>query len=160
VNGIESGYKGEGSKTIIPPVARAKLTCRLAPGQEPQHVTQAIATHVHRHPPPNVTVDIEWHPGAVRAFSIEQEHPAMQAAADALATVYGRAPLAIRLGSTLPVAAVVEDTIGSKTVMLGWSMSDENLHAPDEFSRLENLDRGARAYAELFNMFSSFVVAK
>jgi acetylornithine deacetylase/succinyl-diaminopimelate desuccinylase-like protein len=137
-------------KTVIPADARAKLTCRLAPGQTPDGVAAAISAHVERHAPPSVEVRLVRHPGSSPAFSVEPDEPVLRAAADALASVYGRDPLAVRLGGTLPFGALVEEVLGTPIVMLGWCMPDENLHAPDEFFRLENFDRGTRVYVELF----------
>jgi acetylornithine deacetylase/succinyl-diaminopimelate desuccinylase-like protein len=150
VNGIHSGFGGQGVKTVTPATAFAKLTCRLAEGQDPEDVAQALERHLRSHVPSWVELDITRHPGAVRAFSIQRHDPAMQAAADALRAVYGRAPLVTYIGGTLPVATVIEDVLGLKTVMLAWEMPDENLHAPDEYFRLENLDLACRAYADVF----------
>ena len=155
VNGIYGGFQGEGMKTVIPCQATAKLSCRLAAGQDPDTIAQTIARHIDRHAPPYVDTHVTWHPGAVASFSIEPDDPTLRAARDALTSVYSRSPLEIHLGGTLPFATLVSEVLGLKTVMLGWCMPDENLHAPDEFFRLENLDRGTRVYANLFSRLAT-----
>jgi acetylornithine deacetylase/succinyl-diaminopimelate desuccinylase-like protein len=151
VNGVHGGFGGEGAKTIIPAEARAKLSCRLVPGQTPDGVLQAIERHIERHAPPEVLTRVERHAGEAATFAIERSHPVLDAAARVLASVYGQPPLEIHLGATLPFASLVDEVLDLKTVMLAWELPDENAHAPDEFFRLENLDRGARVYAELFS---------
>jgi acetylornithine deacetylase/succinyl-diaminopimelate desuccinylase-like protein len=155
LNGISGGFQDEGTKTVIPAEATAKLSCRLAAGQNPDRVANAIKRHLERHVPAQVDARIVFHSGAVAAFSIDAAHPFLAAAREALTRSYGRRPLEVHLGGTLPFATLVGDVLGLSTVMLGWCMPDENLHAPDEFFRLENLDRGARVYADLFSRLGS-----
>ncbi len=148
VNGFHGGFGGDGSKTVIPAEAKAKITCRLVPGHVPADVLAAIERHVEQHAPPYATVQVERHPGSAAAFALSRDDPALAPAAEALAAVYGHPPLEMSLGGTLPFADLVGQLLGRSPVMLGWSMPDERLHAPDEFFRLENLELGARVYAE------------
>jgi acetylornithine deacetylase/succinyl-diaminopimelate desuccinylase-like protein len=147
VNGIEGG----GSFTVIPRRARAHITCRLAPGQSPEALLAAITRHVEAHVPRGVVVRVEAARGAVPAYSIAADHPAVVAAAAALRTVYPDSePLLVRIGGTLPAAVLFERILGLKTLLFSFSISDENLHAPNEFFRLERLEEGMRAWAELW----------
>ena len=147
VNGIEGG----GSFTVIPRRARAHLTCRLVPGQRPEAVFTAIASHVRDHCPPGVEVQLEAEPGAVPAYAIAADHPAVDAGRRALALVYPeREPLLVRMGGTLPAAVLFEQLLGLKTLLFSFSTGDEQLHAPNEFFRLERLEEGMRAWAELW----------
>jgi acetylornithine deacetylase/succinyl-diaminopimelate desuccinylase-like protein len=147
VNGIAGG----GAFTVIPSEARAHVTCRLVPGQQPDAVFAAIAAHVRSHTPPGVGVAIEAEAGAVPAYAIAADHPAVEAGRRALATVYpDRQPLLVRMGGTLPAAVLFEQILGLKTLMFSFSTGDEQLHAPDEFFRLERLEEGMRAWAELW----------
>jgi acetylornithine deacetylase/succinyl-diaminopimelate desuccinylase-like protein len=147
VNGIEGG----GSFTVIPRRARAHITCRLVPGQRPDAVFVAIAAHVRAHSPPGVSVEIEAEPGAVPAYAIAADHPAVEAGRRALALVYPDSePLLVRMGGTLPAAVLFEEILGLKTLMFSFSTGDEQLHAPDEFFRLARLGEGMRAWAELW----------
>ena len=101
--------------------------------------------------PPGVEARVEAAPGAVPAYSIAADHPAVAAAAAALRTVYpDREPLLVRIGGTLPAAVLFEQILGLKTLLFSFSIADENLHAPNEFFRLERLEEGMRAWAELW----------
>jgi acetylornithine deacetylase/succinyl-diaminopimelate desuccinylase-like protein len=147
VNGIQGG----GSFTVIPRRARAHITCRLAPGQRPQAILAAITCHIEAHVPRGVEARVEAARGAVPAYSIAADHRAVVAAAAALRTVYpDREPLLVRIGGTLPAAVLFEQILGLKTLLFSFSVSDENLHAPNEFFRLERLEEGMRAWAELW----------
>lgn len=149
LNGFVSGFVGEGPKAVIPATARAKVSCRLVFDQTPDRVFAAIERHVRRHSLANVEVSLTRWPGGSEAFGVELGHPVMASAAAALESVYGRPPLETWIGATLPFATHVDEVLGLKTVMLGWGMPDENAHAPDEFLRLESVDKGARVYADL-----------
>jgi acetylornithine deacetylase/succinyl-diaminopimelate desuccinylase-like protein len=152
VNGIAGG----GSFTVIPRRARAHLTCRLVPGQRPEAVLTAIAAHVRAHCPPGVDVDLEAEPGAVPAYAIAADHPAVEAGRRALALVYPEGePLLVRMGGTLPAAVLFEELLGLKTLLFSFSTGDEQLHAPNEFFRLQRLEEGMRAWAALWLLLAA-----
>jgi acetylornithine deacetylase/succinyl-diaminopimelate desuccinylase-like protein len=143
--------RGGGPFTVIPRAARAHLTSRLVPGQQPEAVAAALAAHVERVAPPGVNVRLETQPGAVPAYAIPADHPAVLAAVEALRAVYpGTEPLLVRMGGTLPAAAVFEERLGLKTLLFSFSTSDEQLHAPNEFFRLSRLDEGVEAWTRLW----------
>jgi acetylornithine deacetylase/succinyl-diaminopimelate desuccinylase-like protein len=147
VNGIQGG----GSFTVIPRRARAHITCRLAPGQSPEAIFAAITRHIEAHVPRGVEARVKAARGAVPAYSIAADHRAVVAAAAALRTVYpDREPLLVRIGGTLPAAVLFEQILGLKTLLFSFSISDENLHAPNEFFRLERLEEGMCAWAALW----------
>jgi acetylornithine deacetylase/succinyl-diaminopimelate desuccinylase-like protein len=147
VNGIEGG----GPFTVIPRRAGAHITCRLAPGQRPEAILAAITRHVEAHVPPGVEARVEGARGAVPAYAVAADHPAVVAAEAALRSVYpDREPLLVRIGGTLPAAVLFEQILGLKTLLFSFSTSDENLHAPNEFFRLERLEEGMRAWAALW----------
>jgi acetylornithine deacetylase/succinyl-diaminopimelate desuccinylase-like protein len=151
VNGVEGG----GAFTVIPRRARAHVTCRLVPEQDPARVVAAISAHVQARRPSGVEVAVEPAPGAVPAYAIGAGHPAVAAAAKALATVYPDAEtLLVRIGGTLPAASLFEQILGLKTLLFSFSTSDEQLHAPNEFFRLSRLDEGMRAWAELWRLLA------
>jgi acetylornithine deacetylase/succinyl-diaminopimelate desuccinylase-like protein len=152
VNGLEGG----GSFTVIPRRARAHVTCRLVPDQNPAAVLAAISTHVRAHRPPGVEVAVDGMPGAVAAYAIPADHPAVAAATKALAAVYpDEETLLVRIGGTLPAAALFEQILGLKTLLFSFSTADEQLHAPNEFFRLSRLDEGLRAWAELWRLLGA-----
>ena len=151
VNGVEGG----GAFTVIPRRARAHVTCRLVPEQDPARVVAAISAHLEACRPSGVEVAVEPAPGAVPAYAIGADHPAVAAAAKALATVYPDAEtVLVRIGGTLPAASLFEQILGVKTLLFSFSTSDEQLHAPNEFFRLSRLDEGMRAWAELWRLLA------
>jgi acetylornithine deacetylase/succinyl-diaminopimelate desuccinylase-like protein len=152
VNGLEGG----GSFTVIPRRARAHVTCRLVPDQDPAAVLASISSHVRAHRPPGVEVAVDGMPGAVAAYAIPADHPAVAAATKALAAVYpDEETLLVRIGGTLPAAALFEQILGLKTLLFSFSTADEQLHAPNEFFRLSRLDEGLRAWAELWRLLGA-----
>ncbi|HEY8450036.1 MAG TPA: dipeptidase [Bacillota bacterium] len=155
VNGIGGGFQGEGVKTVLPAEARAKLTCRLVPDQDPDDVAALIEAHVEQHRPAGCTVRVHRFPGGARPYLMPLEHPALEAAARVLEGVYGRRPLVTRTGGTLPVADLFRSQLGMWFVFFSFGEPDNNLHAPDEFLRLGSFDRGIRAYCRLLQELSA-----
>jgi acetylornithine deacetylase/succinyl-diaminopimelate desuccinylase-like protein len=119
-------------------------------------VLASISSHVRAHRPPGVEVTVDGMPGAVAAYAIPADHPAVAAAAKALAAVYpDEEALLVRIGGTLPAAALFEQILGLKTLLFSFSTADEQLHAPNEFFRLSRLDEGLRAWAELWRLLGA-----
>ncbi|MHB8643482.1 MAG: dipeptidase [Gaiellaceae bacterium] len=148
--------RGGGAFTVIPRSAQAHITCRLVPGQRPETVFATIDAHVRRVAPPGVRVSVEAEPGAVPAYAIAADNPVVQAGVQALRSVYpDREPLLVRIGGTLPAAVLFERALGIKTLLFSFSTSDENLHAPNEFFRLERLEQGMTAWAELWHLLAA-----
>jgi acetylornithine deacetylase/succinyl-diaminopimelate desuccinylase-like protein len=147
VNGIRAG----GKYTVIPHVAVGNVSCRLVPGQRPDRVLAAVTEHVAAHRPAGVRVTVRPDEGAVPAYTIAPDHPAIKAASSALADVYpGQAVLLAVIAGTLPATALFEDVLGAKTLFFSFSTSDENLHAPNEFLRTARLAEGMRAWELLW----------
>jgi acetylornithine deacetylase/succinyl-diaminopimelate desuccinylase-like protein len=142
--------RGGGAFTVIPGKATAHITCRLVPDQDPDRVFAAVASHIATHAHPAVRVSVEQQEGAVPAYAIASDHPAVDAARAALGTVYDEEALLVRIGGTLPAAVLFERHLGLKTLLFSFSTADENLHAPNEFFRLRRLDEGVAAWSELF----------
>jgi acetylornithine deacetylase/succinyl-diaminopimelate desuccinylase-like protein len=135
---------------VIPNRATAHITCRLVPDQDPDRIFAAIATHIASAAPAAVRVSVEQQPGAVPAYAIASDHPAVVAALGALRSVYtDQEPLLVRIGGTLPAAVLFERQLGLKTLLFSFSTADENLHAPNEFFRLARLDEGVAAWSAL-----------
>ena len=149
VNGIWGGYQGEGSKTVLPNEARAKITCRLVDGQEPQEVFEAIVSHAKKICPTGVKFSAERLVGSGTPFRVPRNHNASEMVRQVLEEVYGMAPYVTRLGGSIPIISTFLQEIGVHTTMFGFSIGDENLHAPNEFFRLRNFDRGQKAYCRL-----------
>jgi len=151
VNGIWGGFQGEGTKTVLPAEAHAKITCRLVPDQDPATIRDLLAAHVARHAPPGVTVAVQPLPGAARPYYIPTDHWGSRAATAVLTEVYGVEPYQSRTGGSIPVCELFLDTLGVYTVGFAFGLRDEQIHAPDEFFRLGSFRRGQRAYAGLLH---------
>jgi acetylornithine deacetylase/succinyl-diaminopimelate desuccinylase-like protein len=147
--------RGGGAFTVIPRVARAHVTCRLVPDQRPDAVLEAIEEHLLRVAPRGVHVRVEAQPGAVPAYAVAADHPAVESAVRALRMVYPeQEPLLVRIGGTLPAATLFERELGLKTLLFSFSTADEQLHAPNEFFRLSRLDEGIAAWSELWRLLA------
>ncbi|HWI52629.1 MAG TPA: dipeptidase, partial [Symbiobacteriaceae bacterium] len=144
INGIFGGFQGEGTKTVIPNKAGAKITCRLVPDQDPKQVQDVIEAHLKAHCPAGVTLAISRGDGA-RACMTPIDHPAIRAAMDALAEAYGAEAKFIRGGGSIPVVGTFTEVLGAPSVLMGFGLEDENFHAPNEHFNLENFDKGMRA---------------
>lgn len=152
VNAISGG----GAYTVIPRRARARISCRLVPDQRPDAVFAAIREHVVAACPPGAEVVVELEPGAVPAYAISADHPAVGAALATLRELSPEPePLLVRIGGTLPAAALFEEALGIKTLLFSFSTADENLHAPNEFFRLDRLDEGIHAWAGLWRRLAA-----
>lgn len=141
VNGIYGGYQGEGLKPIVPSSAGAKLSCRLVDEQDPDDIFAKIKKHVEAHTPPGVTVSMKQsHRG--KPFYISTQHPYIQAASVAYEAGFGKKPVYIRSGGSIPIIEVFSRVIQAPVVMLDFGLPEENMHAPNEYFQLENFDRG------------------
>jgi acetylornithine deacetylase/succinyl-diaminopimelate desuccinylase-like protein len=149
INGLWGGYTGAGAKTVIPAEAHAKLTCRLAPGQDPAAARAALEAHLHTHCPPGARLTLHGRHGWTGAVSVPGDHPLLRAVEATLAARTATPPLRVRIGATLPLAEIVKDALGLDTVMFSYSTADEDFHAPDEFFRLASLEDGIAAWIDL-----------
>ena len=150
VNGIWGGFTGEGSKTIIPAHAHAKVSCRLVAAQDPDRIFEAFRAYVGEIAPPGVTTTMRQLGGG-RPSLTPHDHPATQAAARALEATFGRAPVYIREGGSIPVCASFESILGVPVVLLGFSQPDDHAHAPNEWIDLTNYETGIRMFARMFD---------
>jgi acetylornithine deacetylase/succinyl-diaminopimelate desuccinylase-like protein len=147
VCGAWGGYEGEGLQTVIPAEAHAKLSCRLVPDQEPDAVLDLLERHLGEQAPAGATVAIDWRLPASSPIVLPAGHPGVQAALDALREGFEREPVAFRAGFSVPAAALLRRFLGLDSVLLGFILPDENMHAPNEFIRVDVFERGVRTYA-------------
>lgn len=152
VNGLTSGWQGAGGKTVLPADACAKISCRLVAGQTPDQIVQALSAHVAAICPPGVLAEVTEMPGAATPFTMPEGHNAAAIASQVLTEIYGKEPFRTRLGGSIPILSEFVKTLGVYGVMLGFSHDDENIHAPDEFFRLETYRRGQSVYARLLEV--------
>ena len=150
VNGIWGGFTGEGSKTIIPAHAHAKVSCRLVADQDPERVFEGLRAYVEQIAPPGVTTTVTLL-GDGRPSLTPMDHPATQAAARALEATFGRAPVYIREGGSIPVVANFETILGLPVVLLGFVQPDDNAHAPNEWMDLRNYETGIRTIVRMWD---------
>jgi len=131
INGIYGGYQGPGGKTIVPSFARAKLSARLVPAQEPAHVKRVVSEHVLAIAPPGVRVEVTAD-GDVRAVETSQDHPAVAAAARAMERGFGKPPVFIGTGGTIGPVSSFDRILGLPQVLIGVGLPDDAIHAPNE----------------------------
>jgi acetylornithine deacetylase/succinyl-diaminopimelate desuccinylase-like protein len=154
VNGIWGGFQGEGAKTIIPAHAHAKVSCRLVSNQDPDRVFEQLRDYVAEIAPPGVSVEVHLiHLGHPSLTPVD--HPATQAAARALEAVFGRPPVYIREGGSIPVTSAFDRGLGLPVVLLGFAQPAANTHAPNEWFALDNFERGTRAIVRLWDEMAS-----
>lgn len=149
INGISGGYQGQGTKTVIPSTASAKITCRLVAGQKPDDVASAIERHLHSHLPKGFSLDVHRHGPGSEAFFVDPSLPALAVAEGVLAELLGQAPLRVAMGATIPIGAAFRKHLGCEAFFFSFSTSDEDYHAPNEFLRLSNFRMGMIAWARL-----------
>jgi acetylornithine deacetylase/succinyl-diaminopimelate desuccinylase-like protein len=147
LNGLNGGYGGDGSKTVIPARANVKITCRLVAGQDPDRIFAAICDHIERHCPDGFTRQIARRGPGCAASALPPDLPALRVIEDVLTGVYGTAPLRVAMGATIPVGGVFHRQLGADTVFFSFATADEDYHAPNEFFRLASFRTGLIAWA-------------
>ncbi|HSS34945.1 MAG TPA: dipeptidase [Patescibacteria group bacterium] len=150
VNGLSSGYQGDGTKTIIPGRAMAKVSSRLVPDQVPEQIFERLQTFVAEIAPPGVEVTTTYLGGGLPVRT-SIDHPAVQAAARALEATFGQAPVFIREGGSIPFVATFEEVLGLPVVLMGFTPPDGNFHAPNEWMDLTNFETGIRTVVRYFD---------
>ena len=150
VDGLWGGYSGEGSKTIIPAFAGAKISSRLVPDQDHREIEQLMIAHLQRIAPPTVRVEVKVVQGG-QPLVTPLDHPAVAAAARALEQAFGKVPLYHRSGGSIPVAAAMQNVLGLPSVMVGFASPNGNFHAPNEWMPLANYRGGMDALVRLWN---------
>jgi acetylornithine deacetylase/succinyl-diaminopimelate desuccinylase-like protein len=149
VNGLLSGYTGEGAKTVLPARAMAKVSMRLVPDQDYREVERLFTEHVRSLAPEGVTVEVEALHGG-QPWHAEGGGPVFEAAARALEQAYGRKPVYIREGGSIPIVQAFQETLDAPVLLIGFGLPGENAHAPNEWMSLDNFHRGAEAIAGLY----------
>ena len=153
INGFGSGYQGEGSKTVLPAEAMFKLSCRLVPGQDPAKVQQQVEDHLRKNLPTGVTVEIhKGHSG--KAYHNDPHSSYGKAAQRALTTSFGREPVLIREGGSIPIIQDMKEILGADSLMLGLALPDCQIHAPNENYSVENFQKGIEMSRELLKELS------
>ncbi len=150
INGLLSGYTGEGAKTVLPAAAMAKVSCRLVPDQDPDDIATLVRAHVERVAPPGVTVTIRALHGG-RPWRADLQGPLYDAARRALTAAFGKEPVIVGEGGSIPVVGDFERILGAPVLLVGFGLPGENAHAPNEWMSEENFVKGTRAIAALWD---------
>jgi acetylornithine deacetylase/succinyl-diaminopimelate desuccinylase-like protein len=141
INGLWGGFQGEGTKTVIPNEAHAKITCRLVHNQDPKKIQALIKKHLEEHAPKGCTLEVTLQDTG-NPFLTPIDSPMIQKAAEAYEDVYGRSPVYKREGGSIPIVSDFNQSLNAPVVLMGFGLPDENLHAPNEHFNLENFDKG------------------
>jgi acetylornithine deacetylase/succinyl-diaminopimelate desuccinylase-like protein len=149
VNGLTSGYQGEGSKTIVPSWASAKLTMRLVPDQDPAKILQKVNTHLRRVCPNTVRMEIQAGHGA-EPYSVSPTGELAAAGLEALESGFRKKPVLIREGGSIPIVCEFKRALGADSLLLGLALPDANAHSPNENLHLDAFAGGMRMSAHLW----------
>ena len=141
LNGIWGGYTGEGAKTVLPSKAFAKISARLVPNQGSDKITEILIKHLESIAPPYVTVKAALHHGG-EPYMTPIDSVAYQAAAKAMETTFGKTPIPVRGGGSIPICALFEKELGIKIVFMGFGLDSDNLHSPNEKFNIDNFYKG------------------
>lgn len=154
VCGILCGYTGEGAKTVLPNHAMAKVSFRLVPDQHPDRVRELFEAHVAKVAPAGVTVEVrELHGG--RPWKASPSGPPFEAAGEALAEAFGTEPVLMGGGGSIPIVVEFEEKLDATALLVGFSLPNCNLHAPNEWFPIENFEKGIGALARLYPKLES-----
>jgi acetylornithine deacetylase/succinyl-diaminopimelate desuccinylase-like protein len=141
INGIWGGYTGEGAKTVLPSKATAKISARLVPNQSSEKITKMLLDHFKKIAPPGVSVHAFEHHGG-EPYMTPIDSKGYQAASKAVQTTFGRKPIPVRGGGSIPICSILEKELGTKIIFMGFGLDNDNLHSPNEKYNLENYYKG------------------
>ncbi len=148
INGIVGGYTGEGSKTVIPAQASAKISFRLVEGQEPNKIRDAFRAFVKERVPADCSVEFLDHAGAP-AIALDWNMKPLAAAKQALTDEWNKEALLIGCGASIPIVADFKTSLGLDTVLVGFGLEDDNIHSPNEKYDLKSFHKGIRSWARI-----------
>jgi acetylornithine deacetylase/succinyl-diaminopimelate desuccinylase-like protein len=154
VNGMLSGYTGDGAKTVLPAKAMAKVSCRLVPDQDPAKIAALFEAHVKKFTPAGVTAKVTYVHGG-RPWRADLSGPIFDAARRALRAAFGRDPVIVGEGGSIPVVGDFQRILDAPVLLVGFGLPGENAHAPDEWISVENFRLGARAMAALWDEYAA-----
>ncbi len=153
VNGIWGGYTGEGAKTVIPSKAFAKISMRLVPDQNPDEITNMFKTHFEKIAPQGVKVKVKPHHGGEAAVT-PIDSIGYKAAALAYESTFGKKPIPVRSGGSIPIVSMFEKVLGLKTILMGFGLDSDAIHSPNEHYGLFNFYRGIETIPYFYKHFA------
>ncbi|MDH5508127.1 MAG: dipeptidase [Anaerolineae bacterium] len=149
VNGIVSGFIGEGQKTVLPAKAMAKISMRLVPDQDPEEVHGQLIQYMQENADPGVTWEVVFMSKAVASMAA-RDSDGVQAVSQAMESVWGTRPVYMRVGGTIPVVGDMQQILGADSVLVGFGLPDDNLHSPNEKLHLPTWQRGIDTLIHFF----------
>lgn len=153
VNGIWGGYIGEGAKTVLPSKAFAKISMRLVPNQKSDQITALFKAHFESIAPPGVKVEVRPHHGGEAAVT-PSDTPEYKAAAMAMKETYGKDPIPVRGGGSIPIVALFEKVLNVKTVLMGFGLDSDDIHSPNEHYGLFNFYKGIETIPHFYKHYA------
>lgn len=153
VNGIWGGYIGEGAKTVLPSKAYAKISMRLVPNQSSKEITQLFENHFKNIAPPYVKVKVTPHHGG-EGVVIPTNFPGFLAAKKAMEKTFGKTPIPVRGGGSIPIVPMFEEVLGLKTILLGFGLDSDVIHSPNEHFGLFNFYKGIETIPYFYQYFA------
>ncbi|HEV2846949.1 MAG TPA: dipeptidase [Thermoanaerobaculia bacterium] len=150
VNGIFGGYMGKGAKTVLPSWGGAKISMRLVPDQDPKKIAKLFEDYVRSVAPKGVTVEVSYLHGADPVV-VEAKGPIVDAALDAMQEIWGARPVRIREGGSIPIVSTFASVLNSPVLLLGFGLSDDGLHSPNEKFNISHFYNGVRSVARLLD---------
>lgn len=153
VNGIWGGYTGEGSKTVLPSKAYAKISMRLVPNQESHKIAELFDKHFNKIAPDYVQVKVTHHHGG-EPVVVPLNYPPMQAAIKAMEKTFGKKPIPTREGGSIPIVALFERVLGAKSILMGFGLNSDNIHSPNEKYGLFNYYKGIETLPWFFKYYA------
>ncbi|MEO6253374.1 MAG: dipeptidase [Ferruginibacter sp.] len=153
LNGIWGGYTGEGAKTVLPSKAFAKISARLVPNQSSEKISKLLIDHLHTIAPSYVTVKATLHHGG-EPYLTPIDSNAYKAAAKAMETTFGKTPIPVRGGGSIPICSLFEKELGAKVVLMGFGLDSDNLHSPNEKFDLANFYKGIETIPYFHKFFT------
>jgi len=154
VNGLLSGFTGEGSKTVLPANAMAKISMRLVPDQDHEEVHQQLLSYLKKNAPPTIRWEVTKMAGGPASIT-DREIPGVTAISQALESTWGKRPVFRREGGSVPVVAQMNKVLGIESVLIGFGLPDDNLHAPNEKIHLPTFFRGIEAVTRFYSILGS-----
>ena len=148
VNGITGGYQGEGAKTIVPSMASCKITMRLVPDMDPTDICNRMEKYLIKIAPKSVKVKVDKHGGA-KAVIVPSEGPYLEAAGRAIKAGFGKEPVYMMEGGSIPIVGDFKSILGLDTLLIGFGQADDNVHSPNERFRVVDFERGCKTAAAL-----------
>jgi acetylornithine deacetylase/succinyl-diaminopimelate desuccinylase-like protein len=148
VNGIIGGYTGVGAKTVIAAEASAKISFRLVGDQDPERISDTFKAFVQARIPPDCAVDVVTHKGS-RALALAHDMPALAKARAALATEWGKPPVTIGSGGSIPIVGDFKRSLDLDSLLVGFGLDDDRVHSPNEKYDLRSFHKGMRSWARI-----------